>query len=173
MAGRAASQRKVLVLLTGSCKAAVCAVCAYVTALATRPRTVASCTRRRALACSGPFPLRQGMVLWPLQGAASGGPQGANTCDRCVTDVGSLKCTWIHRRAPPAVPAWPCEGVCASLMCRCNAFSSPLRARGWLGAGPRGHLGALRAPVGACLCSRAHCVAPSTEVAGVWEVGGQ
>ena len=82
MAGRAASPRKVFALPAGSCWAAACAACASVTASATRLWTVASCARQRALACSGPFPLQRGMVLRALQVVASGGGQGANTCDR-------------------------------------------------------------------------------------------
>ena len=57
MARRAVSLRKLLALLARSCWAAACASCASPTVSATRLRTVASCTRRRALACSGPFPL--------------------------------------------------------------------------------------------------------------------
>ena len=125
-------------LPAGSCRAAACAACASATALATRPHTVASCARRRVPACSGPFPLRRGIVLRALQCAASGGGQGAKTCDNCATDVGSLRCTWIHRRAAPAGPAWPCEGVCVPLMRRCSASSSVLR-RGPAGGSGQGH----------------------------------
>ena len=44
---------------------------------------------------------------------SGGGDQGANTCDRCTTDVGSRRCTWILKKAAPAGPARSCEGVCA------------------------------------------------------------
>ena len=84
-----------------------------------------SCAPRQALVCSGPFPLRRGMVLRALQSAAAGGGQSANTCDRCLTDVGSGRCMWIHRGAAPAGPAWPCEGVCAPPMRRCKACAGP------------------------------------------------
>ena len=52
-------------------------------------------------------------------------------------------------------------------------FRAPARARGWLGLLARSHLGALRAPVGACLCGGGHRVTLPAEVAGVLEVGGQ
>ena len=104
-ARRAASLRKALALPAGSCWAAACASCASVTASATRPRTAASCARRRALACSGPIPYRRGIVLRAVQSAAAGGGQGANMCDRCATDVESHRCTWIHKRVAPAGPA--------------------------------------------------------------------
>ena len=77
-------------------------------------------------------------MLWPLQGVASRGGQGANTCDRCATNVGFRRCTWIHRRAAPAGLAWPCEGFCASSMRRCNASSS-VRLRGPAGGSGQGH----------------------------------
>ena len=47
-----------------------------------------------------------------------------------------------------------------------------LRARGRFGPGARGHLGALRAPVGSCQRCGGHGVAFPAESAGVWEVGG-
>ena len=50
---------------------------------------------------------------------------------------------------------------------------APVQARGGLGPGARGHLGALRAPVGACRLRGGHRVAFPTEVAGAWEVGGR
>ena len=50
-------------------------------------------------------PLRQGIVLEALQCASSGGGEGTNMCDKCATDVGSLRCAWIHRRRAPAGPA--------------------------------------------------------------------
>ena len=50
---------------------------------------------------------------------------------------------------------------------------APVRARGRFGPGARGHLGALRAPVGACRRCGGHRVAFPSEVAGVWEVGGR
>ena len=86
----------------------------------------------------GPFPLWRGIVLRLLQGLASGGGQGANTCERCQTDVRSLRCAWIHRRAAAVVPAWPCEGICAPSMRRCNTFSS-VRLRGPAGGSGQGH----------------------------------
>ena len=100
-AGRAVSLRKALALPAGSRRAAACASCASVIASATRPRTATSCAWRRALACTGPSPCPRGMVLRALQTVAAGEGQGANTCDRCATDVGSRRCTWIHRRAAP------------------------------------------------------------------------
>ena len=152
--GKAASPRQVLALPAGSCWAAACASCASFTASATRPGTTASRAQWRALVCSGPFPLRRGMVLRALQRAAPGGGQGANTCDRCATDVGSRRCTWIHRRAAPAGPAWPCEGVCAPPMRRCKDSSS-VRLSGPAGASGHGHAATwqhrlhLLAPIGA------------------------
>ena len=56
-AGRAVSLRKALTLPVRSRRAVACASCASATASATRPRTVASCALRRALACPGPSPL--------------------------------------------------------------------------------------------------------------------
>ena len=50
---------------------------------------------------------------------------------------------------------------------------APVRARGRLGPGARGHLGALRAPVGARRRCGGHRVAFPAEVAGVREVGGR
>ena len=47
------------------------------------------------------------------------------------------------------------------------------RARGWLGPGACGHLGALREPVGAHRCGGGYRVAVPAEVAAVWEVGGR
>ena len=134
--GRAVSLRKALAMPAGSRRAAACASCASVTASATRPRTAASCAWRRALACPCPSPRRRGMVLRALQSVAAGGGQGANTCDRCATDVGSRRCTWIHRRAAPVGPARSCGGACAppmrrdplscinsaSLLCSCCHF---------------------------------------------------
>ena len=131
MAGRAAWLTKALALPAGSCWAAACASCAFVTASATGPRTAGSCARRRALACSGLSPRWRGMVLRALQSAAAGGGQGANTCDRCAMDVGSRRCTWIRRRAVPARPARPCEGACAP---RCAGAKPPLPC---VCAGPR------------------------------------
>ena len=151
MAGRAASPRKVLALPAGLCSAAVCASGASVTASATRLQTIASCARRPALACSGLFPLRQGMVLWALQSAAAGGGQGSNTCHRCATDVGSRRRTRIHRTAAPAGPAWPCQAVCASRMHRCKASPS-VRLRKLVGGSGQGHTTTLE--------HRAHLLAP-------------
>ena len=75
----------------------------------------------------------------------------------------------------PAGPAWPCEGVCAPSMRRCSASSSVRRRGpgGGSGQGHAAHLGALRAPIGACRCRAGHRVALSAEVADVWEVGGR
>ena len=176
-AGRAASPRKVLALYAGSCKAPACAACASATAPATRSGTFASCARRRALACCGPFPFRRGIVLRALQCAASGGVHGANTCDKCATDVGSLRCTWIHRRAAPAGPAWPCEGVCAPSMRRCSASSS-VRRRGPAGGSGQGHAATwehcahLLAPVGVPEDTLSHCP-QRWQVCGRWEAGDQ
>ena len=50
---------------------------------------------------------------------------------------------------------------------------APARARGRFGQGARGHLGAPRAPVGACRHCGGHRVAFPAESAGVWEVGGR
>ena len=166
----AASLRKVRALPAGSCRAAACASCASVTASATRLRTVASCARRRALACSGLFHLRQGMVLWALQSAAAGGGQGANTCGRCTTDVGSRRCTWIHRSAAPA-------GVCASPMRRCKASYS-VRLRGPTGCSGQGHAATwehrahLLAPSGAAEDTVSHSL-QRWQVCGRWEAGDQ
>ena len=135
---------------------------------------VASCALRRALVCPGPSPRRRGMVRRALQRAAAGGGQGANTCDRCATDVGSRRCTWIHIRAAPAGPARSCEGACAPSMRRCKASSS-VRLRGPAGGSGQGHA--------ATWAHRAHLLAPvdaaedkvshSPGSAGVWEVGGR
>ena len=110
-------------------RAAACAAWASATAPATMSRTVASSARRRARACAGPFPRRRGIVLWALQCAALGGGWGANRCNKCATDVGSFRCTWMHRRAAPAGPAWWCVGVRAPWM-RCCSSSSSVRRRG-------------------------------------------
>ena len=118
-----------------------------------------------------------GMVLRALQRVAVGGGQGANTCDRCATDVGSRRCTWIHRRAAPAGPARSCEGACAPLMRGCKASSS-VRLRGPAGGSGQGHA--------ATWAHRAHLLAPviaaedtvshspqSRQVCGSWEGGDQ
>ena len=133
----AASPRKALALPAESCRAVACVACASATAPATRPSTVASCTHRRARACSRPFPYRRGIVLRAVQCAAFGGGQGASTCDMCATDVGTLRCTYIQRRAASAGPAWPCKGVCTLSMCRCSASSSVCR-RGPAGGSGQG-----------------------------------
>ena len=52
-------------------------------------------------------------------------------------------------------------------------FRAPVRARGRFWPGARGHLGALRAPGGACRRCGGHRVAFPAEVAGLWEVGGR
>ena len=54
---------------------------------------------------------RRGMVIWVLQCVVLGSGYPVNTCNRCATDVGFLRCTWIHRRAAPAMPAWSWEKV--------------------------------------------------------------
>ena len=137
MAVRAASLRKALALPAGSRHAAPCASCASLTASATRPRTAASCAWRRALACPGPSPCRRGMVLRTLQSVAAGGGQFANTFDRCATDVGSRRCTWIHRSAAPAGPARLCEGTCAPPMrlCKASPYVRPCGPAGGSGKG--------------------------------------
>ena len=137
-AGRAVSLRKALALPVRSRRAAACASCASATASATRPRTVVPCALRQALACPGPSPRPRGMVLRALQRAPAGGGQGANTCDRCATDVGSRRCTCIHRRAAPVGPARSCEGACAPSMRPCRASSS-VRLRGPAGGSGQGH----------------------------------
>ena len=53
-------------------------------------------------------------------------------------------------------------------------FCAPAQAWGWLGPEACGHLGALRAPVGARWCGRGHRFTLPAEVAGVcrkWEAG--
>ena len=143
----------------------------------TRPRTAASCAWRWALACPGPSPRRRGMVLRALQRVAAGGGEGANTCDRCATDVGSRRCTWILRKAAPAGPPRLCEGACAPSMRRCKASSS-VRLRGPAGGSGQGHA--------ATWAHRAHLLAPvyaaedtvlhslqSQQVCGRWEGGDQ
>ena len=113
-------------------------------------------------------------MLRALQRAASGAGQGANMCDKCATDVGSLSCTCIHRRTAPAGPARPCEAVCAPAMRRCSAFSSVRRRRPVGGSG-QGHAATwehcahLLVPVGVA----GYRVALPAEVAGVREVGGR
>ena len=142
-----------------------------------RPRMVASCARRQARACFGPFPLRWGIVLRALQCVASVGGQGANTCDKCATDVGSLRCTWTHRRAAPAGPAWACEGVCVPSMRRCSASSS-VRRCGPAGSSGQGHAATWEhcvhrlVPVGVAEDTVSH--SPQRwQVCGRWEVGDQ
>ena len=103
-------------------------------------------------------------MLRALQCAASGGGQGANTCDKCATDLGSLRCTWIHKRGG----LHTLDASLQRLLFRVRA-----RARRWLGRGERGHLGALRAPVAARRRGGEHHVALPAEVAGAREVGGQ
>ena len=84
-------------------------------------------------------------------------------------EVGSRRCTWIHRRAAPAGPACSCEGVCAPSMRRRKASSS-VRLRGPAGGSGQGHA--------ATWVHRSHLLAPvaaaeDTESAGVREVGGR
>ena len=52
-------------------------------------------------------------------------------------------------------------------------FRAPARARGWFRPGARGHLGALRASVGAHRRGGGHCLGLPAEVAGLWVVGGR
>ena len=153
-AGRAAWSGEVLALSAGSCWAAACAACASLTAPANKPRMVASCARQRALACSGPFPVRPVMVLWALQPRRQVGVRARTRATGArQTYVDSLGCTWIHRRAASAGPAWLCEGVCLSSMRRRNAPSS-VRLRGHAGGSGQGHTATwehcayLLAPVG-------------------------
>ena len=77
-------------------------------------------------------------MLRALRCAVSGGGQGAITCDRCPTDVRSLRCTSIHRRTAPAGPVWPCEWVRAPSMPRCSPSSSVRRRGPAVGSG-QGH----------------------------------
>ena len=165
-AWRGASLRKFLALAAGSCRAAVCAVCASAIAPATRPRMVASCAWRRALACSGLFPLRRGIVLRGLQCAASGGGQGANRCKKVHVDPQEGR----TRGACMAVPG-DFRGLNAPV--QCLLFRAPARAGRWLGPGARGHLGALRVPVGALWRGKGHRSTVPAEVAGLLEVGGR
>ena len=76
-------------------------------------------------------------MLWALQGAALGGGQGANTCDR-YDGRGVPQVHVDPQAAPHAGPAWPCAGVCASSMGRCSA-SSYVRLRGPAGGSGQGH----------------------------------
>ena len=116
-------------------------------------------------------------VLRALQSVAAGGGQGANTCNKCATDVGSRRCTWIRRRAAPAGPAWPCEGVGAPPIRRCSASSS-VRLRGPVGRSGQGHAATwehcvhLLVPVGAAedTVSRSP---QRWQVCGRWECGDQ
>ena len=174
-AGRAAAPRKALALPAGSCRAAACAVCTSATAPATRSLTVASCALRRALACSGPFPIRQGIVS---AGCAMRGVRWGSGSEH-VRQVGD-------GRGVPQVLVDPQEGGTrgASLavqgglralyaLLQCLLLGAPARARRWLGRGARGHQGALRAPVGARRRGGGYRVALPAGVAGVWEVGGR
>ena len=74
------------------------------------------------------------------------------------------------RGAPSAVRGSPCalDPPLQRLL-----FCPPVQARGRLGPGARGHLGALRAPVGARRCGGGHRITLPAELAGVWEVGGR
>ena len=77
-------------------------------------------------------------------------------------------------RGVPQVHVDPQEGGLRALNppLQCLLLRAPARARGWLGQRARGHLGALRAPVGARWCGGGYSVAFPAEVAGVREVGG-
>ena len=141
------------------------------------PWRAASCALRRTLVCPDLSPRRRGMVLRALQRAAAAGGQGANTCDRCAKNVGSRRCTWIHRRAAPAGPARSCEGVCAPSMRRCRASSS-VRLRGPAGGSGQGHAATwahrahLLAPVDAAEDTVSHSL-QSWQLCGGWEAGDQ
>ena len=169
--------RKAPALPVGSRGAAACASCTSVTVSATRPRTAASCAWRRALACPAPSPHRPGMVLRALQSVAARGGQGATTCDRCATDVGSRRCTWIHRTVAPAGPARSYEGTCAPSMRQCKASSS-VRLCGPAGGSGQGyaatweHCAHLLAPVCAVEDTVSHSP-QSRQVCGRWEGGDQ
>ena len=64
-------------------------------------------------------------------------------------------------------------GLCAlDAPLQCLFLRAPARARGCLGSGARGHLGALRAPVSARRRGRGYRVAFPAEVAGVRDVEG-
>ena len=92
-------------------------------------------------------------------------------------DVGSRRCTWIHRRAAPAGPACSCEGVCAPSMRRRKASSS-VRLRGPAGGSGQGHAATwvhrshLLAPVAAAEDTVSHSP-QSRQVCGRWEGGDQ
>ena len=104
--------------------------------------------------------------MWVLQHAVSGCGWFVNKCDKCATDVGSLKCTWIDGRAALAGPACPCAAVWTSSMHRRSALPSVHRS------GACGHLGAPCAPVGSCRHGGGHGITAPAEIAGVRELGG-
>ena len=52
-------------------------------------------------------------------------------------------------------------------------FQASVRARGRFQPGARGHLGALRAPVGARQCCAGYRLSFPAELAGLWEVKGR
>ena len=162
--------RKALALAVGSRRAAACASCAFVAASATRLgggpwRVLAHPPVGEAWYC--------GLCkVWRRVGG-----QGANTCDRCATEVGSRRCTWIHRRAAPAGPARSCEGTCAPSMRWCKASSS-VRLCGPAGGSGQGHAATwehcahLLAPVGAAGDTVSHSP-QNRQVCGRWEGGDQ
>ena len=84
--------------------------------------------------------------------------------------MGFLGCTWIHRRATTAGPAWLCalEAPLQRLFVRALA-----QGQGHLCPGTRGQLGPLRAPVGARPSDGGHRVNLPAEVAGVLDLGGR
>ena len=122
-----------------------------------------------------PVLLRRGISLRAVQCAASGGGQGANTCDKCATDVGSLRCTWAPQKGGPRGARLTMRGGLRALgaVLPCLLSRAPVRARGWVGPGARGNLAALRAPVGARGRGGGYCVPLPAEVAGVQEVAGR
>ena len=125
----------------------------------------------------GASPVPSRPTYLPLQSTAAGGGQGANTCDRCATDAGCRRCTWIHRREARAGPARLCEGACAPLTRRCKASFS-VRLCGPAGGSGQGHVATwehcvhLLAPGGAAEDTVSH--SPQRwQVCGRWEGGDQ
>ena len=174
-AGMAVSLRKALALPAGSRRAAASASCASAAASATRPRTVASCAWRRALACPGPSPLS----AWHgTAGSAKGGGgwgsgrehvrQVRNGCGVPQVQVDPQKGTARRARAFVRGGVCPLDAPVQGLL-----LCAPARARGRFGPGARGHLGTPRAPVGGCRRCGGHRVTFPAESAGLWEVGGR
>ena len=128
--------------------------------------TGSSCVWRLARACDDPVPPQRSIVALVLYWArAGGGWYDMNTCSKCATKVGSLRCTWIRSRAAPVGPASLCEGVCALLMRWRSASPSVRRCGG--GAGSRQRLTATLdhpvhllvpgGPSAKCLRQAPHC----------------